>query len=97
MKNHKPHHFAALVMQVASADTMREYLRKAAADGFGYVYVTDRPPRDPSGEYCGEQCPPDKPERLACETDCNPWNRLPTYWPAEVESVQLASVPLTCP
>jgi Spherulation-specific family 4/Glycosyl hydrolase family 26 len=96
MKSHKPHRFAALVMQVESVDMMREYLRKAAADGFGYVYVTDHPPRDPSGQYCQEQCQQGKPAQPACETDCNPWNRLPTYWSGEVESLQLSAVPLTC-
>jgi hypothetical protein len=76
----------ALVDGGSSVETMGEYLSKAAGDGFGYAYVTERPSRDPSGKYCKE-CLAVKDVTPACEEDCNPWNRLATYWQKEVESV----------
>lgn len=87
MKSHQPRHFASLVLHVESVETMREYLRKAASGGFGYAYLTERPARDPSGKYCME-CLAAKVVTPACEEDCNPWNRLATYWQKEVKSVQ---------
>jgi Spherulation-specific family 4/Glycosyl hydrolase family 26 len=95
MKNHKPHHFASLVLQVESVDTMKEYLRKAASDGFGYAYMTERPPRDPSGPYCAA-CSEAEPVTAPYEENCNPWDRLPTYWLNQVESAQSAKATLTC-
>jgi hypothetical protein len=95
MKGHQPHHFAALVLQVGSVETMRNYLRKAAADGFGYAYITERPPHDPSGKHC-TQCEAAKPVAASCEEECNPWNRLASYWKEEVVSVQVGMTPLSC-
>jgi hypothetical protein len=95
MKRHKPHHFAALVMQVESAETMKEYLRKAAADGFGHAYITERPPRDPSGKHCTD-CGAAKHVTASCDEDCNPWNRLAKYWKDEVESVQIGRPTPSC-
>jgi hypothetical protein len=87
MKGHPPRHFASLVLQVETVEIMREYLRKAAGDGFGYMYITERSARDPSGKHCTE-CLAAKEVTPACEEDCNPWNRMATYWQKEIESVQ---------
>jgi hypothetical protein len=55
--------FAALAYDVATAETMRKYLRLAARKKIGHVYITDA-------------------------RGANPYDRLPSYWEAEVAEVQ---------
>jgi hypothetical protein len=55
--------FAALAYDVATAETMRKYLRLAARRKVGHVFITDA-------------------------RGANPYDRLPSYWEAEVADVQ---------
>lgn len=67
--------FAALALQVASRETLRDHLRLAAS--FGYVYVTARPKRDPLSGHC-KPCNTKKPPSH-CQAEDNHWNALPSY------------------
>jgi len=88
MKKYAAERFAALIDQVDSKDLMKQYVQAAREKGFGYVFITNEPGRDPDGAYCAT-CAQQGNPASQCDADCNPWDKLPpeTYWEEELRSI----------
>jgi len=88
MKKYPADKFAVLIDQVASKDLMKQYVQVAREKGFGYVFITNEPGRDPDGAYCAT-CEKEGNPTNQCQANCNPWDKLPpeTYWEDELRSI----------
>jgi Spherulation-specific family 4/Glycosyl hydrolase family 26 len=88
MKKYPADKFAVLIDQVASKDLMKQYVQMAGEKGFGYVFITNEPGRDPDGAYCAT-CEKKGNPTSQCQANCNPWDKLPpeTYWEDELRSI----------